>query len=68
MHEYFTPDQVYHVVSHGRVFHVVVMPAGDAGYVAWCLEFPGFTRSGDDPEALIGQLTEHIDTVYRNAM
>ncbi|MEM6393113.1 MAG: hypothetical protein AAF797_10105 [Planctomycetota bacterium] len=68
MQEIYRPDQVHHVVSHGRVFHLVVMPAGDAGYVGWCLEFPNLTKHGPDNDAVLQDLAEHVDTVYRDSV
>ncbi len=64
MYDTYSADQIVHVVSHSRVFHVVVMPDGNAGYVGWCLEFPTLTRHGDAHHTVLHALSEQIDTVY----
>jgi len=58
--EYFTPEQVFHVVSHDRVLHVVALmgPAGNT--IAWCLEFPGLSVTAATRDAAIRELTESI--------
>ncbi|MEO0963703.1 MAG: hypothetical protein AAFY08_01170 [Planctomycetota bacterium] len=58
--EYFTPDQVYHVVSHDRVLHVVALddPSGQA--IAWCLEFPSLSVTAATRDDAIRELTESV--------
>ena len=64
MHEFFKADQVYHVVSHDRVFHVVAL-RGPERFVGWCLEFPNLTASAENEAAVVEKLTDEIDAVYR---
>ncbi|MEM6332396.1 MAG: hypothetical protein AAF823_03550 [Planctomycetota bacterium] len=61
MHEYFSPDQVFHVVSHDRVLHVVALPDPSGRTIAWCLEFPDLSATADSRDAAIRALTESID-------
>ncbi len=61
---YFSPQDVYHVISCNRVFHVVALPVEEE-YVAWCLEFPNLTAAAATRDEAIEQLTDHIDAVYR---
>jgi hypothetical protein len=57
---YFTPEQVFHVVSHDRVLHVVALdePGGEA--IAWCLEFPSLSITAATRDAAVRELTESI--------
>ena len=61
MDQYYRPDQVYHVVSHARVLHVVALPAEDHKFVAWCLEFPTMTVTADTEAEAVRRVTDTID-------
>ncbi|MEX2672177.1 MAG: hypothetical protein WD294_08725 [Phycisphaeraceae bacterium] len=64
----FDPEQVHHVVCCDRVFHVVADQAGEDEHVAWCLEFPDLTATGQSYQTVLERITNRIELVYRDQL